>query len=75
MAELLPALSSDDDNGKFDDNDDEDDEDEQMDVVFGGLLVSCVCQKASNEFYEQSLSSVYAIGFAIYLYFFFSTLI
>ena len=53
MAELLPALSSDDDNGKFDDNDDEDDEDEQMDVVFGGLLVSCVCQKASNEFYEQ----------------------
>ena len=39
MAELLPALSSDEENGKFDDDDD-DDEDEQMDIVFGGLLVS-----------------------------------
>ena len=38
MAELLPALSSDEENEQFDDDDDDDDE--QMDVVFGGLLVS-----------------------------------
>ena len=43
MADLLPALSSDEENGRLDeDDDDEDDEDEdeQMDIVFGGLLVS-----------------------------------
>jgi len=39
MADLLPALSSDDENGLVDDEDDEDDdEDEQMDIVFGGIL-------------------------------------
>jgi len=38
MADLLPALSSDDENGQIDDEDDDDDEDEQMDIVFGGLL-------------------------------------
>jgi hypothetical protein len=38
MADLLPALSSDDENEKFDDEDD--DENEEVDIVFGGLLVS-----------------------------------
>ena len=38
MADLLPALSSDDENAQF--NDDEEEEEEQMDIVFGGLLVS-----------------------------------
>ena len=37
MADLLPALSSDDENEQFDEDDDED---EQMEIVFGGLLVS-----------------------------------
>lgn len=41
MADLLPALSSDEENEKFDDEDDEDEDEEQdMDIVFGGLLVS-----------------------------------
>jgi len=38
MADLLPALSSDDENTQF--NDDDEEEEEQMDIVFGGLLVS-----------------------------------
>ena len=38
MADLLPALSSDDENAQF--NDDDEEEEEQMDIVFGGLLVS-----------------------------------
>ena len=41
MADLLPALSSDDENGLIDDEDDDDNEElEEMDIVFGGVLVS-----------------------------------
>jgi hypothetical protein len=42
MADLLPSLSSDDEDGKIGNNydDEEDDENEEVDVVFGGLLVS-----------------------------------
>lgn len=36
MADLLPALSSDEENGQFDD--DSDDEDEKMELDFGGVL-------------------------------------
>jgi hypothetical protein len=41
MADLLPSLSSDDENDKIDNEDDaEDDEEEHdVDVVFGGILV------------------------------------
>jgi hypothetical protein len=39
MADLLPALSSDEEHEQFDDEDDEDEE-QDMDIVFGGLLVS-----------------------------------
>ena len=46
MADLLPALSSDEENGQFDD--DTDDEDEKMDIEFGGVLVSCLGRKASK---------------------------
>ena len=46
MADLLPALSSDEENGQFDD--DTDDEDEKMDIEFGGVLVSCLCRKAAK---------------------------
>jgi len=38
MADLLPALSSDDENVEFEHEDDDEDEDEEMDIVFGGLL-------------------------------------
>jgi len=37
MADLLPALSSDDENGVIEDED-SDEEEEKMDIVFGGLL-------------------------------------
>lgn len=46
MADLLPALSSDEENGQFDD--DTDDEDEKMDIEFGGVLVSCLGRKVSK---------------------------
>lgn len=38
MADLLPSLSSDDENGKIDE--DEEEEEEEVDVEFGGVLVS-----------------------------------
>jgi hypothetical protein len=38
MADLLPSLSSDDENGKVDEDDDEEEE-EEVDVEFGGILV------------------------------------
>ncbi len=47
MADLLPALSSDEENGKFDDEDDDDDDDEGMELEFGGLLVSRLSNRIS----------------------------
>lgn len=63
MADLLPALSSDEENGKFDDDDD-DYEDEGMDVVFGGLLVSrCLWDNCMRSVLQSVVSNFFSCLF------------
>lgn len=61
MADLLPSLSSDDEDGKIGNNyDDEedDDENEEVDVVFGGLLVSSLERVNERLFFCEDIDIV-----------------
>ena len=63
MADLLPALSSDEEDGKFDDDDD-DYEDEGMDLVFGGLLVSrCLWENCMKSILQSVVSNFCSLAF------------